>query len=287
MQIFAEMRANLFKRCNGTRILLKGKSDEHYDSAIFKGTQQKAIIICQGMGRFYEEMPYTEYLIKCIRLHLGNITVAFVNNPGIIESTGVQSPDNIGFSVFKLYRHLIRKEGFDPEDILCYGHSDGGLHALFGAHRIQELYPEKRISIISDRSYIDITCVIKHFIGGLKGSLLSSLFTLCGWSTPNVLNKFLSLQGKKLVIYSSRDPIVTKQASLRYAIEGKISENVQVIKLDNSAAVLTPYPLVVHNKSLMVTEKLCTHHKRSFSTEEGEQVFGAIRNILFPISQKT
>ncbi len=282
MQIFAKMRKELLERCTGNRIFLKGKSDASIDTAIFKGSIHKAIIVSLGMGRFYEEMPYSERLITCIRSYLGDITVAFVNNPGIIESTGQQTPSNIGYSVYKLYKHLINEEGFDPEDIICYGHSDGGLHALLGAYKIQELYPLKSISLVSDRSYEDISSVINQFIGGVKGTILSSLFRICGWKAPAV-DKFTALKGKKLVIYSTKDPVVGKPCTFLNALKLRGYKDFSSIKLDNSVVKSCPFPFVVFNDAIHA-QKTCTHHNRAFSLEEGKKIFQAIHTILFPIT---
>ena len=274
----APQRVQLLSTNNGQRIQLPTDDGDSLDVALFEGTLKKAIIFAKGILGYYEEIPESARFIEFVRQHVDKeITVLLFNPRGVNESTGRPSIEKLGADVATLYEFLIKK-GYQLPDIVCYGHSMGAVNCINGIRKIQKKYGntdiEASTNIIVDRAPHNIADLAKHAMGNaITGTIAKIVFWIAGWSTPNISNDFLKIQGNKAIIESSVDKIVPPAISLYNAVKRLHKlKNVKVVSLATYADRSTSHYIGSIDDGANLKGKTVFHHTRSFTGKEGLQV---------------
>lgn len=199
----------LLKNHHGEQITLNLSDGTTLSGIFIKGLRhpEKAIICAFENGGQWE---IGNDLVAILQLLFGT-SILMINPRGVGKSTGVRSSLGYGLDTYAGYEFLQKGKKIDLENILLIGRSMGAAYGSLGASLIQEKYPDKKISMIHDRSFNHLTTE--------AGSLLSNqcccclgVFTSCFLSILgmeiNSENAFEKLKGKKCVIYSTNDTTI-------------------------------------------------------------------------------
>jgi hypothetical protein len=259
--MFAKARADLFANKEGhapRQCTITTPDGAALSGIYFPGTQKKVILLAIGLTAMYEEciidFVYDKF-ITFFKKECEDLNVLIVNTRGIGLSEGATSPSSMQVDVFSAYQFLIQRQGFDPEDVLVYGHSLGGCYGLQGAALIQQEYPNKRISAIVDRSFLSLSTLVKERSGALAKRAIqtSGLEMDCQKAAE-------TLKGRVVTIVSENDETVPYLASFAVQVVPK--------KIDLKIIKIAADP------------KVTNHHIRKFSDEEARQVSSEIRAIF-------
>ncbi|MBS0654585.1 MAG: hypothetical protein JSR46_02305 [Verrucomicrobia bacterium] len=138
----------------------------HLDTVCLRGKLKKAVVIAPGIGDRFESLHIPTSLLRhiyeLIREALGDVTVMSLNVRGSGFSTGEYTAQRFHIDIYSVCQYLVHKKGFDPEEVYIYGESMGGCTGLRASCLMQRKYPDKKISAITDRSFLTLTQVVEE-----------------------------------------------------------------------------------------------------------------------------
>lgn len=133
---------------------------------------------------------------------------------GIFKST-----DDLRLDGASIVQWIRDKIGTPADQIHFYGYSLGGAFSI----KTKALYPDQLTGrIVNERSLSSIDEVVKSFLPPrLKclAGLVSWILRMLGYSL-DAASDFQKLQGKKLVVYHPKDPVISYEASLHRHTQG-------------------------------------------------------------------
>jgi hypothetical protein len=176
------------------------------DGMIYAGAIKKAVVFFGGNAGVYEDCA--EEFNEFIKYYVGDITVLFVNMPGVMRSGGSSSPDAMKYASYTTYEYL-RNQGYDLNFVCPYGWSLGGFAANSGAFLAQENNQGTQMPSFVERSFVKVSTVAAHLIGRPVGFLVRLLQLEMDSATP-----FKGLKGKKVVVEHEYDNIIRQPISL-------------------------------------------------------------------------
>jgi hypothetical protein len=181
------------------------------DGMIYKGKPAheggKAIVFFGGSMACYEGAGM-EFLEKCKTVLPEDYTILLVNPRGVGKSNGFSYPETLPLDAYTACQHLIHAQGFNPPDILIWGHSLGSAGGIIGARLTQEVHGQAP-AVVSDRSFGDLLTEIYHLLGWIVWALAVLLNLQIDATTA-----WNELNGKKHIICHSLDGIIPLEASL-------------------------------------------------------------------------
>lgn len=209
----------------GEKVTLSTPDAKELSGVFFKGQKSdKAIIYTFGNAGQWETC---EEVVKILKI-TGVSILLF--NPRELATEA----DHLTLDAYTAYEYLIQEQKIDPNNILLIGRSMGAAYGVAGAALIQEKYPDKQIKAISMLSFATLSGQIHHmFGGGVKGSVFSWLVTKILGVQMDSKAAWDKLKGSKCVVYSNRDQLILKEASLYQAIKKDNRGDVTKIRLRN------------------------------------------------------
>lgn len=259
--LFAKARADLFANKEGNSPIqcsITTCDGVSLDGIYFPGTKRKAILLAIGLTAMYEEcmidFVYDKF-ISFFKKECEGLSVLIVNTRGIGLSQGATSPSSMQVDIFSAYQFLVNRYGFDPEDVLVYGHSLGGCYGLQGAALIQQEYPNKRISAVVDRSFLSLSTLLCV----RSGRLAKRAIQTCGLEMDSQ-KAAETLKGRVVTIVSESDETVPYKASFAVQLSPK-QIDLKIIKISSDP-------------------KITNHHIRKFSDDEAKLISSAISEIF-------
>lgn len=239
-QKWEDRRQVMQKDLGGVRIRAQSPDGSLLDGMLFPANSssdplsQKAMVFVPGMDGYYED-DFSDYLIRLFKDKLPSMNFLILNHPDVMASKGNLTVDGMALTAFTACSYLIEKVGINPNDLIVYGQSLGGVAATRGARWLQVEYPEAEMKLINERSFLNFPEVVEAYYGnGPIGRLLNYASDSTGWSTPDVLDAFDAIKGDKLVIYSPYDGVVLKTFSLFQKLEarGNSGEKVKILEME-------------------------------------------------------
>lgn len=204
------------------RVCLSAYYRDAYAEADDSDAPARATLYLSGNGGSWEEAdvtiaPHTDLLM--------------LNPRGVGRSQGVSSPEKLALDAFTAFEYLVHEKGFDPENITIYGWSLGGGYGALATQIIREKYPDKKLKILSERSFSKLSSVAKTAGGICYGWLFSKLVIAAGWEI-DAANALKTLKNKEVVAtFSPSDNVIPKAAALAHAIIGG-DTSIKVIALE-------------------------------------------------------
>lgn len=246
------------------------------DAIFFPGTKQQAIIFAPGIGGMYEECAVdfvANKMIAFFKKQFEGAAILMVNTRGINRSTGSVTANTFSLDIFSAYQFLINEFGFDPENILSYGHSLGGAYGLQAAALIQKQYPEKKISAVLDRSIAVFSDSVGAEATAKMNCLIKPIVSLVIRHMIQISGQDLScqsavkqLKGGIVAIASKNDPkVIYDKASFAKAMQHQGMKNLEIIELTDDVPV--------------DTIPIC-NHLREFSETEASKIQTAVNKIF-------
>jgi hypothetical protein len=176
------------------------------------------------------------------------------------KDKGSLNPDSMASTVFSAFQYLVKERGIQPNDIITYGQSLGGVASVRGARQAQRLYPDAKVKLVNERSFLNLPDVVYQLFGPV-GGMMKSMTEWASWTTTDVLESWEEIKGEKLVIYSEYDGVVLKVKSLYEAIHKKDDSSVKVLSMEGS-------------------EVAGKEHWRTFTVNEEKAIIQQMRNML-------
>ena len=225
-------RAILFADQQNEGVTITTPDGAELDAIFQRGTVQKVVLFAVGRGGHYEELGLDgkETMRNFIRLfkeQLGNVSVLIPNIRGVGASTGLSTSATIPIDLQSCYKFLF-KLGFQPDDVLTYGHSLGGLFGLKTAALIQEEYPQFKISVVVDRSMVDLSQLIESRSGKAAKILTKALFI-----NVNTQKDAKSLKGHVIAYNSKADQTIPYVVSFVAQVAKHNIPRLQVVEMDD------------------------------------------------------
>lgn len=193
------------------------------DGMFFPFTQEgplskKGIIFSPGADGYYED-NFSNYFVSLIKQNLGDINVIILNYPTVLanKSKGSLTPDSMALTVFSAFEYLVKNRGLQPDEIMICGQSLGGVAAVRGARLIQRQFPDAKIKLMNEKSFLNLPDATYQLFGPL-GAVIKFSTEYALWTTNDVLEAWNEIKGRKFVIYSEYDGMVSKADSLYQAI---------------------------------------------------------------------
>ena len=188
---------------------------------------KKGIVFAPGADGYYED-KFSGYIVSLIKQKLGDINIIILNYPTVLanQNKGTLTPDSMALTVASAFQYLVKNKDLQPDDIMIYGQSLGGVASIRGARLIQHQYPDAKNKLINERSFLNLPDVAYQLFGLLGGVMKFS--TECAlWTTTDVLEAWNEIKGRKFVIYSEYDGMVAKTHSLYQAIQDQAIQQSQ------------------------------------------------------------
>ncbi len=269
--VFTEARKRLFSELDdpdkkNVQVTIQAPGDVELNGIWIKGEGKKAILYVPGIGGLYEEAA-VQWIIRdfitFLQQTFKGVDILIVNPRGTGISQSSSTLDTFQVDVLCSFKFLVA-QGFDPEKTVIWGHSLGGGRGMLGAALVQKEYPDKKISMVSDRSFLNVSDVAKaRFLccGGVVGKYVqeNGLEMDCQLAAN-------SLKGQIVAIASEEDDTIPyAQSSFVIKFPSQEGRNYIRITLEKSAAD-------AKGKS--------SPHTRKFTAKEGQQVQVALEQIF-------
>lgn len=230
----AFMGMDVITSYDGEKLKLCTPDGALLDAVFFQGETEpaKAIIFACGNGMQWETSGQ-----RLAQLKEFGVSILMINPRGVGESQGIRSCEGYALDTYTGYEYLHRHLNIDLENILLVGHSMGAAYGSCGAALIQEKYPDKKISMMHDRSFGYLTTEVGALANSIcccLGSIAQCLlYPFC--IEINSVDAFEKLKGQKCVIYSQNDRIIPyKEASLHSHLPQESCDNVFELEMDHS-----------------------------------------------------
>ncbi|MDB6082095.1 MAG: hypothetical protein JWO53_1367, partial [Chlamydiia bacterium] len=231
-------KTHLFKNDPAfTHCLIRTPDDVILDGAIRKGKRNFTVLFVVGLGDRFESIADKKSLLyslaETVKKIYGDITIMAFNVRGRGESGNCFdfTPKRFDIDIYSAYQYLIKQHGFQPEEILPWGISLGGCSVIRGAARIQKEYPNSKISVITDRSFLQIKSVIAGLFGiGRLGKCFQSMAVQCGWDI-DCSEDAKSLNGCIIAIVAIADRVITYKASFEQSVDKKSLSNLKTVTI--------------------------------------------------------
>lgn len=124
------------------------------DALFLRGNleKKKAVLLSLGPDFKYQHLSqdatgFLPSLVKFIKAQLGDVHILIPNHSDISNTIRVQE-------IASCYEMLIKGEGFNPDDVIVYGHGIGALIGATAAAKIQNEYFWSKISVVLDRTSV-------------------------------------------------------------------------------------------------------------------------------------
>ena len=157
------------------------------------------------------------------------MNILVINTRGIEHSGNTPSVQGCALDYYTAWNYLESK----GLQVLPWGHSLGFRYVVDAAAWKQQENPDKNISIVSDRSFDDISNEGKQSMGGgMIGFTVGMVMQYAGLG-GNIQSAWNSLKGKKLILVAPEDKTVPyRTASFHKRIkENPVHTDATVIKL--------------------------------------------------------
>lgn len=154
--------------------------------------------------------------------HKLGVSCCSVDYPGIGESHGSLSLENLPLTVYSTLHYLVHERNIDPKNIVVHGFSLGGVAISKGIALFEEENPKAAISVVSSHTCSHLTGAVDGVVSLFAGRFVGGLARFFAWSSGldfECKESFDRLRGRKLVIYNENDPIIPYRASLAKAIQ--------------------------------------------------------------------
>lgn len=217
---------------HGEKLKLSAPDGALLDAVFFEGDTypRKAIIFACGNGGQWESQYEKLWVLQTF-----GVSILMIDPRGVGESKGTRFCEGYALDTYTGYEFLHREKKMDLEDILLIGHSMGAGYGSCGAALIQEKYPNKKISMIHDRSFSYLSTEVEAVANRIcccLGTIASSLLYLFDIEF-NSKEAFEKLKGQKCVIYSVTDHVIPyKKASLHHHLTEQSLSGLVQIKMD-------------------------------------------------------
>lgn len=234
-QVLQRARDTLFNQPATTQCHVKtidGKTT--LDGMLSRGIGKKVVLFVPGMGGHYEEAAIDGTFKKFVDIFRKldpTCSVMAVNPRGVFLSKGAATPRTWSHDIYSAYKHLIDEERVDPENVLVWGHSMGVPHALNAAAQIQKEYPEKKISAVADRTFLDFADMVKARLGNGKVGTIAKYAIKCFGLNMNGQKAVSMLKGKVLALHAAGDKTVPQARSFALHADRKTIANFQTLEL--------------------------------------------------------
>lgn len=260
-----------FASSDGTRL----------DGTLLRGNLRKAILYVGGNGDLYEKR-YPR--MARMREHVGDVNLFFFNPRGIGRSEGSPNGKRLALDVHAAFRYLVDVEGFNPSDIVIFGHSLGGGHGALGAALAQEDFPEHPINYISYNSFRKITSVMHDVVSRTfpRFKRLQRVFhrqlekwvNRLDWQMDE-LSAVQRIRGRKYVIVNKSDSVIRTHASLYRGLkELNTPLDIPVLKMDGKDKRAEPW----YNRREPLAGRW--QHMRPFNHWESYEIANRIKEIF-------
>ena len=269
--VFTEARKNLFSDKfdpdkKSVQVAIQAPGDVELNGLWIKGEGKKAILYVPGIGGLYEEAAVkwiVRGFITFFQETFPGVDILIVNPRGAGISQSVSTLATFQVDVLCSFKFLVA-QGFDPEKTVIWCHSLGGGRGMQGAALVQKEYPDKNVSMVSDRSFLRASDVAK------------ARFRCCG----KVAGKYIqenhleidcqlaanSLKGKVVAIASVEDdtiPYVQSSFSMKF-----------------TGSSLQNYTCIVLDKCQPDKKGKIYPHTRPLTKDEGAKVYAALEPVL-------
>ena len=268
--VFKEARGQLFSNLNNG---LKGKNREvviaapgnvNLNGLWVQNERRGVILFVPGINCLYEEAaepwivrPFIDFFQRTF----SGVDVLIVNPRGVAASEGVSTRTTLKVDLFCSFQFLVN-QGFDPNKIISWGHSLGGARALLAGALAQKEYPDKKINVVTDRSFLSLQDVVKAR-APCGGRILANYIDK-NWLEIDCFDAAESLKGRVVAIASDEDDTVPYEASFVSKYKTKKQDNYVAINLDKSEP---------HRGKIYP-------HTRSLTSDEGAKVVAALGAIF-------
>lgn len=245
----------LLREYGGHRVEFKTPDGAHLEGAFFPGKEsEKVILYAFGDGEQWDHLDRRRQLSL---LKPMGASIFMINPRGIgaEKSRSWCYEKGYALDIYSAYEYLIKRKKIDPENILLVGYSMGSAYGACGAALVQEKYPNKKINLISLRSFSSLQREIKV----LTGRVLHAMAWMIGLEM-NPHQALKKLKGKKIIFYNGKDPIVPYPASMAKAAL-KASTTSTIVKMHQH----------MHSDS---------PHIRPLCKKERSELYGQIRELL-------
>ncbi len=234
--LFTEARKKLFSETNEQyhQLTITTPDGVELNGIWIKGESKKVILFVPGIGGLYEEAAVkgniAEFIAFFQKIYKG-VNIVMINMRGVGVSKGSTTPDSTQIDIFSLFQFLLT-QGFDPEDVLVWCHSLGNWGGLKGAALIQREFPTKKISVVSDRSFLrasDVAGTYFPYVGQVWKKYIqgNGLEIDCEEAAT-------ALQGHVVGIYSEEDTTIPyEQASFHAKMDKTKIKNYIPLRLEN------------------------------------------------------
>ena len=222
----------LVSDCQGEKVKLSTPDGALLDAVFVKGAEHPKKVIILGFGNGMQWEINGPKLVELLQTF--GTSILTLNPRGVGESLGIRSCEGYALDFYTGYEYLHHQLGIDLEDILLITHSMSGATGSLGAALVQEKYPDKKISIIHDRSFNNVSSAAEAVVGNFcccLGPLARCLLFSFGIEM-NSMEAFEKLKGKRCVIYNKGDEIIPYQeASLHYHLRQEIRDSITEIEM--------------------------------------------------------
>lgn len=202
-------KALLAKRSDAVRysiMTLDHKSS--LDALLINGKLKKIVLLSLGPDSNFEELragkalsSFLASLLQCLKQQLGDVHILIPSHP---KTT--QSNERRALEIQSCFDMLIKSEHFKPDDVLVYGHGIGALYGAKAASQIQAEYPRSKISVVIDRSSVDLHQAQEKERDESKGHVRRG-------TNINIQSGVEALKGTILAIMSKNDMTIPLECS--------------------------------------------------------------------------
>ncbi len=209
----------LAKKLRGEEVQLTTSDGLHLEGMFFKGVEfpEQCIIFMHGNGRRYQR---AEQHIQFLRAIGTSVLVYNRRGVGFSEGFPLSACDLVEDGKAAL-EYLVETRGIKKNCIQASGISMGGFDMSSIAASAKELYSVD-MPVVNEISFSNFLNAATGYIGELKGAwptfairwIAFAVLHLIGWGSAHSKRAFDKAGGNALIITSSNDPLILKQASL-------------------------------------------------------------------------
>ncbi len=196
---------------NSKQVTLQTADEINLDACIIESSHQKAtspeqqkwLIFFTGNAGCYEfsldDLKGTS--------EMAGVNVLAANYRGVMRSQGSPTCSQDLVLDGEAQVQFLLSQGVTPENILLHGWSLGGAVAAEVASNHPGMH------LFSDRSFSDISAVLKAWISNTLGYVGGKIADKASWRFDSIKN-FQKIQGHKIIFHSKEDAVIRYQASL-------------------------------------------------------------------------